>query len=113
MNHVMFASMRDELGQIVKYANAARNALIGAAVGGTSAVLAGQDQHAGKAMIAGALAPTVFRHPKKVLAAGALGIPAYIGAKAINTEADNHTRVGNHYTHEMLSTPPSDAGPWL
>lgn len=113
MNKIAFAAMREELAFIVKEANAARNMMLGASAGGAAAVLTGNGDHAGKAMIGGALAPTLIRHPKKILTAGAVGLPLYYGLKATNTQADHHQRVGNAYTREMLTAPPSDAGPWL
>lgn len=105
-------SFRDELEKIAL--NGLQRAAIGAATGGAAAELTGNREHAGKAMIAGALAPTIIKKsPKKLLIAGALGAPAVIAARSANAQANYEQEVGNQYINNIMNQPASDPGPWL
>lgn len=107
----------DELEKIAGAGAALRRAAMGAGVGAIAAGATGQEDHMGKAMLAGALAPTVAANPRRALGVAGVGIgmgvPLYAGSRAIRTQFDHDQRVGNEYTQSILNQQASSPNEWL
>lgn len=115
--HIVRHAFADELIKIASTGTALRRAAIGAGVGGLAAGVTGQENHIGKAMLAGALAPTVAANPRRALGVAGvglgMGVPLYAGSRAVRTQFDHDQRVGNKYTRSLLSQPASSPNEWL
>lgn len=115
----MLSSFAQEYESIVKQAGIKR-VLQGGALGAAAAGLSGNEEHAGEAMLGGALLGTGVRGKGTGLrfnwrvpaGIGAVGAGGYLGTKALTNQNNINRDVTNQYTAGILSQPASSPGPW-